>query len=227
MDIPVMETERLLLRSFIPEDLDAVYQIFSDREVNRFLPWFPLRSREEAWEFYQQRLAAGQRKTVCYAVCLRTDKRPIGYVHLSLDDSHDFGYGFLKACWHRGIATEAGLAFVERLRASGLPYITATHDILNPRSGRVMQRLGMRYCYSYQERWMPKDIQVTFRMYQLNLDGDPQRVYRGYWDRYPVHGIETGLVTDNTSMRGDTACQTMERQIQICGGDKECSTQKK
>ena len=47
----------------------------------------------------------------------------------------------------------------------------------------------MRYCYTYREQWQPKDIPVDFRMYQLNLDGEEGRVYRGYWEKYP-HFIE-------------------------------------
>ncbi len=39
------------------------------------------------------------------------------------------------------------------LRQDGIPYITATHDKNNPRSGDVMRRLGMKYCYSYEEQW--------------------------------------------------------------------------
>ena len=31
----------LILRRFAPEDLPAVFDIYSDREANRFLPWFP------------------------------------------------------------------------------------------------------------------------------------------------------------------------------------------
>lgn len=74
-----------------------------------------------------------------------------------------------------------------------MPFVTATHDRENPRSGRVMQKLGMVYRYSYREQWQPKDISVVFRLYQLNLDGDRARVYRGYWDRFPEHFVETGL----------------------------------
>lgn len=47
----------------------------------------------------------------------------------------------------------------------------------------------MRYMYSYEELWQPKNLLVTFRMYQLNLDG-VDRVYRAYWNRYPKHFIE-------------------------------------
>lgn len=44
-----------------------------------------------------------------------------------------------------------------------------------------MKRLGMRYCYSYEELWQPKNFKVVFRMYQYNLDGE-ERVFRDYWD---------------------------------------------
>ena len=56
-----------------------------------------------------------------------------------------------------------------------------------------MQKLGMVYRYSYREQWQPKDISVVFRLYQLNLDGDSARVYRGYWDGFPEHFVETEL----------------------------------
>ena len=72
----------------------------------------------------------------------------------------------------------------------GVPYITATHDKNNPRSGGVMKQLGMKYQYSYEEQWQPKNIPVIFRMYQLNLDGAQTRVYRKYWDHSVEHFIE-------------------------------------
>ena len=53
-----------------------------------------------------------------------------------------------------------------------------------------MKQLGMSYKYSYEEQWQPKDILVTFRMYQLNFDGQDDRVYKKYWDSYEVHFIE-------------------------------------
>ena len=59
------------------------------------------------------------------------------------------------------IITEAGRAVVRRLRETGIPYPTATHDGNNPRSGAVMKRLGMRCRYSCEEPWRPKDILVT------------------------------------------------------------------
>ena len=53
---------------------------------------------------------------------------------------------------------------IGQLKEDGIPYITATHDVNNTRSGEVMRRLGMQYQYSYEEKWQPKDILVTFRI---------------------------------------------------------------
>lgn len=192
MNTPAIETERLILRKFTENDLKAFYQIYSDEEVNTFLPWFPLKTMEEARRFYENRYETKYREKNAYnyAVCLKKDNIPIGYINVSMDDSFDFGYGLRKEFWHRGIITEAGKAVVEQLRKDGIPYITATHDINNPRSGGVMKQLGMKYQYSYEEQWQPKDFPVIFRMYQLNLDGNEDRVYDKYWNISAVHFVE-------------------------------------
>lgn len=53
-----------------------------------------------------------------------------------------------------------------------------------------MQKLGMTYCYSYEEQWQPKDFPVTFRMYQLNFDANDDFVYQAYWNMNSNHFIE-------------------------------------
>ena len=173
-------------------DLEALFLILKDEEVNRFLPWFPMKNLEETREFYEERYAAQYAKPqgYAYAICLKEDDIPIGYIKVDMEENHDFGYGLRKEFWHRGIVTEAGKAVVEQVKKDGLTYITATHDKENPRSGNVMKKLGMKYCYSYEERWQPKDITVIFRMYQLNFDGNDDRVYKKYWYQYENHFVE-------------------------------------
>lgn len=192
MNTPRLETKRLILRRFTEEDMEAFLKIYGDREVNTYLPWFPLKTMEEARAFYEERYAltyAGP-EGYRYAVCLKSDSVPIGYVNVSTEESHDLGYGLLKEFWRQGIVSEAARAVTEQVKRDGMPYITATHDVKNPHSGNVMKALGMRYQYSYEELWQPKNIPVVFRMYQLNLDGNQDRVYREYWNRYENHFIE-------------------------------------
>ena len=146
MNTPTLETDRLILRRFSEEDINALFLILKNEEVNTFLPWYPVKSIDETRKF-----------------------------------------------WHQGIVSEAGKAVVSQVKRDGLPYITATHDRNNPRSGNVMRNVGMKYQYSFEEQWQPKNIVVIFRMYQLNLDGQEDRIYKKYWDTSAVHFVEPNL----------------------------------
>ena len=84
-----------------------------------------------------------------------------------MEEHHDFGYGLRKEFWHRGIVTEAGKAVVEQVK-----------------------KVGMKYCYSYEEQWQPKDFLVIFRMYQLNFNDNTDFVYKKYWDESDNHFVE-------------------------------------
>lgn len=193
---PEIKTKRLILRKFTAEDKEALFEILSDIEVNRFLPWFPLRSLSEAEEFLEREYLsfyAGSVEGYKYAVCDIESSAPIGYLNLSGEESRDLGYGLKKEFWNKGIITEAATAAIELFRSEGVGYITATHDINNPASGRVMQKIGMKYMYSYEELWEPKGYPVTFRMYQLNLNAEPDWVYMGYWNTRPKHFIEENV----------------------------------
>lgn len=195
MNTPKLETEKLILRKFTKDDLHALYEIYSDRDVNKFLPWFPLESEDEVESLFEEKYAGVYSKLqgYAYAICLKSDNYPIGYIKVDISDSYDLGYGLRKEFWHKGIVSEAAQALVEQLKKDGIPYITATHDINNPRSGGVMKRIGMEYKYSYEELWQPKNFLVTFRMYQLNLDGNKDRIYKKYWNTYEKHFVEENV----------------------------------
>lgn len=192
MNTPELETERLILRKFTEKDMEALFLILRDKEANRFLPWFPLKNLEETRKFYEERYASryAQAQAYAYAICLKEENVPIGYMNAGMEEAYDFGYGLRREFWHRGITSEAGKAVIEQVKKDGLPYITATHDKNNPRSGRVMERLGMKYCYSYEEQWQPKNIPVIFRMYQLNFGENAEFVYKRYWDEAVYRFIE-------------------------------------
>ncbi len=192
MNTPTIETKRLILRKFTEEDMEALFLILKDEEVNKFLPWYPMKNIEETKRFYEERYAIkyAQPQAYVYAICLKCDNFPIGYIKVDMEEHHDFGYGLRKEFWNQGIATEAGLAVVEQVKKDGIPYITATHDRNNQGSGKVMRKVGMRYCYSYEEQWQPKDFLVVFRMYQLNFKVDDNFVYKKYWNMYDNHFVE-------------------------------------
>ena len=190
MNTPTLTTERLTLRRFTEGDMAALFRILRDRTVNEFLPWYPVKDMAETKQFYEERYAAkyARPRAYAYAICLKGDG-PVGYINVDTEEPYDLGYGLLQGFWHRGIVTEAARAVIEQVKKDGLPYITATHDRTNPRSGGVMRNVGMEYCYSYEEQWQPKGIPVVFRMYQLNFVGSGF-VYKKYWEESSAHFVE-------------------------------------
>ena len=54
MNTPKIETERLILRKFTEGDIESLFQIYRDEEVNQFLPWFPLKSLDEARSCFEK-----------------------------------------------------------------------------------------------------------------------------------------------------------------------------
>ncbi len=190
----MLETSRLILRPLTLEDARALLEMLRPEAVHRFLPLFPPQDLEAARtrirEVYLEAGAAPGRHRL--GIFRKSDGRFLGYLHAEDGDSHDLGYALGRDYWGRGYVTEAARRLLEQLRAEGVPFVTATHDRNNPKSGAVMRRLGMRYCYSYREQWMPKNIPVVFRMYQLNLADPAAEPYRGYWDRYGEHWVEPG-----------------------------------
>ena len=183
----IIKTKRLVLREFNKDDTKALFTLLSDNEVNTFLPIFPIKSIDEAEEYLNNIINS---KDLIYAICLKSNNIPIGYIKLSHDESHDLGYAVRKEYWNQGITTEAAAALIKYLKTLDLPYITATHDIKNTGSGEVMKKVGMKYKYSYEEQWQPKNIKVIFRMYQFDINNNKGYVYKKYWDKYPVHFIE-------------------------------------
>lgn len=194
MDKPILLTARLLLRPFRAEDAQALYDMLADEKVNRYLPEYPLNDLDEA-RAYIARMQQRYRdpEAAWYAVCMKGGDQPIGSVTLKAGGARDLGYALNRQAWHQGIAAEAAAAVLNRARTLGLPFVTATHDVNNPNSGRVMQKLGMRYQYSYEELWQPKNFLVVFRMYQIIFSMPPGYVYEGYKERYPNHFIEPNV----------------------------------
>ena len=85
------------------EDVNALFLILKDEEVNTFLPWYPVKNLDETRKFYEERYVDKYRQAYAYAyaICLKSDNFPIGYIKVDMEEHHDFGYGLRKEFWHR------------------------------------------------------------------------------------------------------------------------------
>ena len=142
---PRLETERLILRRFTEDDLEAIFSIFSDKEVNTYLPWYPVETMEQAQELYVRRYAQlySQPKGYGYAVCMKADDRPVGYVEVSAGEGHDMGYGLRREFWRQGIATEA-IRLAEGIVRAKPGYTALCLDVVprNESALRLYHKLG-------------------------------------------------------------------------------------
>ena len=66
MNTPEIETERLRLRKFTQDDIPVLLEILQDRDVNRFLPWFPLENIEDARHFFETRYSFVYTPEFCF-----------------------------------------------------------------------------------------------------------------------------------------------------------------
>lgn len=193
---PRIETERLILRKFCDQDIGDLHEILKDDIVNTYLPWFVSRNKDDTKRFLYERIYKEYQKKVSYfyAIELKLTHQVIGYIDVSdIDDKEkcgDLGYGIHRNYWKRGIASESANALIQQLKDDGFDYVYATCDQQNIASGKVMQKCGMTYQYSYKEDWQPKNKTVIFRLYQLNFDNHKERVFMKFWNMYPHHFIE-------------------------------------
>lgn len=148
----LLETDRLLLRRFVMEDCENMYHNWaSEDEVTKFLTW-PTHSDVEATKAVLSSWIAGYGKADFYnwAIELKEIGEVIGNISVVHVKEHiacaELGYCMGTRWWGSGIMPEAGKEVVRYLfEEVGFQRIAATHDKNNPKSGRVMQKIGMIY----------------------------------------------------------------------------------
>ena len=147
-----LETERLLLRPFTPDDFGALYAMQSNEDVARWLYWGP-RTEAEVRAALERKLPATairvEGDSLGLAAVLRSSGEVVGdFTLFYTSEPHRQGeIGFIVHPDHQGsgYATEAGrvvlgLAF----EGLGLHRVTGRVEARNEPSARVLERLGMR-----------------------------------------------------------------------------------
>lgn len=145
---PILETERLFIRHFVPSDLEAFAELCADPDVLRYVGDGTTLSREEVahWVGVCQTKYA-TRGYGTSAVFERETGDFIGYCGVVRAPDNDFDeliYVFHKQAWGKGYAAEVGRAMLKYVfERFTLPKIYATIDAENLASQRVAERLGM------------------------------------------------------------------------------------
>ena len=152
IDGRILETERIILRSFRDEDIDDFYAYASIPGVGERTGWHHHRNRDES----RRILTFFMNDDKDWAVSLREIGRVIGSLgvdeydtallpELSPYKGRAIGYVLGKDYWGRGLATEAVKAVTQCLfNESGLDFLTLTYYDFNTQSKRVSEKCGFR-----------------------------------------------------------------------------------
>lgn len=146
----IIETGRLLLRTFTLRDAPLIYELNQDPDVTRYTH-DPVRDIQHAREILEKTILP---QYVLYnhgrwAVHIKPDLEFIGWCGLKYRaelNEIDLGYRFKKQVWGKGYATEAAFASIKYgFEKLGLKRIVGRAEIENIPSCRVLEKCGLTY----------------------------------------------------------------------------------
>lgn len=155
-----LTTKRLLLRPWEESDTESLYEYAKDPRVGPIAGWPPHTSVENSREIIKEVLSAKE----TYAVCLKTDGKPIGSAGLMIgnasnlklpDTEGEIGYWIGVPFWGQGLIPEA----VRELIRHGfedlmLEKIWCAYFDGNIKSRRVQEKCGFIYHHTNRDvRW--------------------------------------------------------------------------
>jgi ribosomal-protein-alanine N-acetyltransferase len=178
----LLEGERVCLRPFGWDDVEAVFAYASDPQVTRYVDWSPHRSLRESAHYVQQCMD-NREGFLTLAIEHREQGHVIGAIDLRVISRlwriGEIGYTVARAYWGQGYNVESGrLAIDYGFRDLGLRRIQAVCDVANRRSYRTMEKLGMvREMILYRARF---DGQRPIDRYRYSIR-------RREWERHPLY----------------------------------------
>jgi RimJ/RimL family protein N-acetyltransferase len=164
----VLETERMFLRRFTPDDVDTLFELDSDPEVMRFLTG----GRATPREIIEQKILPGfihsSERMDGFGVWAAIEKASgdfLGWFSFRPPDGAgpeevSLGYRLRRAAWGQGYATEGARALVRKgFVELGVQRVVATTYQDNLASRRVMEKVGLTLVRTY--RLTPADLAAT------------------------------------------------------------------
>lgn len=155
----MLETERLILRPFCPDDWQDLFEYLSQESVVKYEPYNVF--TEEAC---QQEAISRSQNGAFWAVCLKENNKLIGNTYFEQQQPKQFmtweiGYVFNPAFGGQGFATESARAILRYgFEVLGAHRIIAMCNPENSPSWRLLERLSMRReGHFLQKAWFKTD----------------------------------------------------------------------
>ena len=144
--VKILETERLILRSWDLEDAEDAFSIWGDPDVMQYIgDGSPIQDLEGIRRSIKEAQRVQDKHGHClWAVIQRQTDALIGACGFHrLDDGLELAFHFAKQHWGQGYATEASQACIDYAFTNlGTNKVFAWYHPQNTRSKRVLQKLN-------------------------------------------------------------------------------------
>jgi RimJ/RimL family protein N-acetyltransferase len=147
----IVETKRLILRTWKNEDAEAYFQINQDPKVTEFLAG-PF-TMDNIYDFISRMIAQGDNHNyTLWAACLKETGGLIGFIGLNYTDwefpfspAVEVAWRLGSQYWGKGYATEGAKASLDYgFKKCRLNEIISFTVPINSRSIRVMEKIGLK-----------------------------------------------------------------------------------
>lgn len=159
---PKIETERLILRRYKETDIDAIYDIITDKRLSTYIK-FPELTKEQELECIKEWIKeADDSKYERWVIERKKDDAIVGNIDVNtVVKKHNYcnvGYTIRYDYWGNGYAAEA-LETVSNhlLEESGYYLVECSCNELNKQSSRVMEKAGFKKDGYIANRRLNKD----------------------------------------------------------------------
>lgn len=152
----IFETERLLIRQFVPEDQAAFIKLNSDPEIVRYIR--PPKDEAGCIHFFHENLAAYITQPLMgrWAMLYKESLEHVGSFAI-IPKLHStevqLGYALFTEHWGKGYATESvkgGLKYAFQVMKLAQVWGLTRHE--NTISGKVLQKCGFTFHSSYTDK---------------------------------------------------------------------------
>lgn len=162
-----IETERLIIRPMTTRDHDDLQEIILDPEVVKYMRYRDVTSEESFNTIFEGHFLSATEYT--FGIEDKASHKLIGFYEFHPENNVGvLSYALNQIAWGHGYVAEAGNAMMEYgFEELGFDKIEAHYANLNPRSGKVMSKMGMHDLGEIELFQFPTGEEVHVMAYDL------------------------------------------------------------
>lgn len=170
---PILETERLILRPITLDDAEACFSWNSDERVTKYMSYPTLTDISQTIDWIKSTLV--DEKEYNWAFVLKEENKVIGTGGIGpssiMDGYWGMGYNLHFDYWHKGYCTEAMKAIIDYVHSKlGVNKICSYHAVDNPRSGKVMEKCGLKFDHYCEFTKCDNSATFKSKMYTMEIE---------------------------------------------------------